>query len=394
MNTLPLLASERECTGCLACVDICHVSAIRRIVREDGHIYSEIDPEICVGCKKCEKVCTNARVQYGTNEINKTQPFAAWAHDGDLRQRSTSGGVFAALAVNVIQRGGYVVGACFDGKRCFHKMISTIEDVSLLQGSKYTESSMLGIYREIAEVLPNHLVLFSGLGCQVGAVLSFFRKHPQKENLITVDLVCGGAPSTLLIDAFLEHNKGVESLLSFRTKGRYELKGVINGQPVVIDSPSLPLTGFAKELTNRYSCSDCKFTFAHRSSDITIGDLWGDKQYPEEHDKGVSLVLCHSEKGGRLLNEAPLIKHPVKWSQFLPFNKRIVMGKKHIYSLRNKLAQNYLRYSYEKFHKLYTLDIKPYDLCWFPFKVYHVLWVKYEQKKALRLVNEILKQEN
>ena len=50
----------------------------------------------------------------------------------------------------------------------------------------------------------------------------------------------------------------------------------------------------------RKSCNKCMFASIHRPSDITIGDFWGwEKVVPDFNadDKGVSLVLCNSQKG-------------------------------------------------------------------------------------------------
>lgn len=394
MKRLPILASSDTCTGCLACIDICSTNAIKKVNKDDGHIYSVVDVERCVGCKKCESVCSLARSEYGNNNIAQTKPFAVWANDSQLRSNSTSGGVFAALAKYIIENGGYVVGATFDGRRCYHKMISKTEEIPLLQGSKYTESDMEGIYRQIASVLPKHSVLFSGLGCQVGAITSFFSKHPFRENLFTIDLVCGGSPSSLLIESYLENNKNVEKIVSFRSKEKYELRIVKNGTITTSSNPNLPLTGFVKELTNRYSCYDCQYTYAHRRSDITIGDLWGDKEFVDEHKNGISLAMCHSDKGLLLLEKSDVTKRSIKWSQFLPYNPRVVMGKKHIYDLRRNLTVNYKKYNYETFKKIYTLDFKPYNIFWFLFKIYHVLIVKNERKKAMNYINRILSNEN
>ena len=39
----PDLASEYDCTGCMACVGKCKYNALKSIVCEDGHAYVEID---------------------------------------------------------------------------------------------------------------------------------------------------------------------------------------------------------------------------------------------------------------------------------------------------------------------------------------------------------------
>lgn len=60
---------------------------------------------------------------------------------------------------------------------------------------------------------------------------------------------------------------------------------------------------FYKHIMFRHSCGACKYTNLQRPSDITIADFWGwEKTNPDINadDKGVSLVLCNTEKGRQL----------------------------------------------------------------------------------------------
>ena len=55
----------------------------------------------------------------------------------------------------------------------------------------------------------------------------------------------------------------------------------------------------------RRSCNACVFANTHRPSDITLGDFWGwEKVVPEFNadDRGVSLILCNTQKGIDLFN--------------------------------------------------------------------------------------------
>lgn len=59
----------------------------------------------------------------------------------------------------------------------------------------------------------------------------------------------------------------------------------------------------------RHSCGVCPFTNTQRPSDITIADFWGWQKTDlniNADDKGVSLVLCNTEKGKRLFEA---VKH-------------------------------------------------------------------------------------
>lgn len=60
---------------------------------------------------------------------------------------------------------------------------------------------------------------------------------------------------------------------------------------------------FYKHIMFRHSCGVCPFTNTKRPSDITLADFWGwEKSVPgfNDDDKGVSLILCNTEKGKQL----------------------------------------------------------------------------------------------
>lgn len=60
---------------------------------------------------------------------------------------------------------------------------------------------------------------------------------------------------------------------------------------------------FYQHIAFRKSCANCHYTNLHRPSDITLADYWGwERTDPtfNADDKGVSLVLCNTEKGKEL----------------------------------------------------------------------------------------------
>lgn len=354
---LPQLADIHDCTGCMACVDSCAQKALNSYRGDDGHLYVRLNEDKCVGCLKCEKVCKGRDLYQGNNDLKESSPFAAWTSDSVLRSRSTSGGVFAAVAKKILQDGGVVVGSSFDGRYAKHIVIEKYEDLKNLQGSKYVQSNTEGVFNEIKKYLPERKVLFSGVGCQVAAVLSYFANSSHKDNLFTMDLICGGVPSDLLMVKYFEMKKGLDAISSFRTKRKYELRGIIDGKENVLGRGALPLAGFAAELTNRFSCYDCQYAYAHRKCDITIGDLWGNVGFGEERENGLSLAIAHNERGLLLLKESDLNIHPIKWRDFLPYNGRLVIGKAPIPYLRKTLARNACKLTNATFAEVYSSTV-------------------------------------
>lgn len=368
----PQLASNNECTGCFVCVDSCYQNALSPYIGRDGHYYVRIDNERCVGCLQCESICPVVSLQeYGQSELSVFH--AAWNKNDKERIRSASGGAFSAMARYILEQGGVVVGAAtknaYDVK---HVAITDLVDLPKLQGSKYAQSDTSGIYKKVYELLKDgKFVLFSGMGCQIGALLSYLKNKKYSGNLITVDLICGGVPSKLLLQKFAENEPyQIKKIVSFRTKEHgwkpqgfvYNLKvedvdGLIHDY---IGKKNLVTTAFSTEMTERYSCYDCKFVGKHRLSDFTIGDFWGDMMYPKEHYKGVSLVITHNKKAKSLLKkmEAYLQTMPCDEERAAKINFRIVNGhspKKYLLE-RKYLEFFFSKCSYITLKKIYAND--------------------------------------
>ena len=235
-----------------------------------------------------------------------------------------------------------------------HIGVERIEDLYLLQGSKYAQSDTTGIYKLVLDFLKNdRIVLFSGLGCQVAGLLNFLPHDKYFENLYTIDLICGGVPSKSLITKYIEH-EDVKSIHAFRNKNLYEFS-ILNREGKIevipLSERPLPLCGFYTELTNKYICYDCRYIGAHRNSDMTIGDYWGDTEFPDEHKKGLSIAVVHSSRMDALLKTLDISIHQVGWKTFLSRNTRMVYGRNYGRNTtrRKRLAEAIATDSYEQF---------------------------------------------
>ena len=49
-------------------------------------------------------------------------------------------------------------------------------------------------------------------------------------------------------------------------------------------------------------CYECQYAKFERCSDITLGDSWGTDLSEEEQGKGISLLLCNTDKGFELMS--------------------------------------------------------------------------------------------
>lgn len=360
MNLRLQLANEHSCTGCMACVDACPQDALKSVEANDGHLYASFEEDKCINCKRCEQVCPVLHMPYASNKVDNSKIYAAVSNDDILYEKSTSGGVFATIAKQILEGGGVVVGAKLEGFRTKHIVVDSINELNKLQGSKYMESNLTGIYKTINKYLQlDRKVLFSGMGCQGAAVSNFFRKSSKRNLLFIVDIICGGVPSNLLVDKFKESQFKPDEIHHFREKNKYAFGYLKDGQIESLSiSQALPLGGFCAEFTERWSCYDCQFTGIGRASDLTIGDYWGKqpddmlKKYPGKH---FSIVIANSIKANELLQNFKYLQlSSAPWSA-LRDNPRCVYGKslkKHSI-FRKKLPELFSKYDYRTLNSLY-----------------------------------------
>lgn len=403
MNGKIYLASKDTCSGCLACVDACSRNAIRPVFHSDGHLYPEIKDDLCVKCGRCVDICPIISKFGFQDQARHSKPYAVWANDEALRFRSASGGLFSALAVSVLLQGGVVAGASMEGLEVKHILISTINDLYKIQNSKYQQVISSGIYQAVKEQLQNgRMVLFGGTSCQIAGLYCFLKECHYSGTLYTVDMICSGFPSNQALNVFLKKEKGLKTLI-YRDKkdgnsNGQRLSGIlsdtIDQSEMKLFSHDLVYAAFSTHYTHRESCLHCRFTYAQRKADITMGDFWGDPDFPQEHEKGLSLAIVHSEKGLSLMRTANLNIHPTTWPKALKVNFRIVCG--HFYMVRfhpAKIFKNqFFRYlSYPILLRIYRGQESYSHLVWGPYLLYSkgLNWI--ESRIRRKIVNKVLK---
>ena len=313
---------KEECTGCGACVVICPKQAITMCPDEEGFLYPKVDQALCISCDLCEKRCPAGR------EYPEYHPLrlAMQNKDEKIRKKSSSGGAFTALARSVLNQGGVVFGASFDGTlRVEH--VGAFEETELagMRGSKYVQSDATDAIGNAVSLLKRDIpVLFSGTPCQISGLLAALNgKYMDK--LLTVDIVCHGVPSPGVFASYLkalekESGKRVTSY-TFRDKRL----GWKNFSAVAVfedgtehagtqrDEPFL--YGFLQNLYLRPSCHSCtQMRGDHHPSDITLADLWAAEKIcgDRDDDTGLSYVTANTKKGRKALEALNLISFPVE----------------------------------------------------------------------------------
>lgn len=306
------IQDKSRCSGCHACFLACPQKCIRLVADEEGFLYPQVDQKECSSCNLCEKVCPILN-PHSISKETKPLAYAVKNTDEYIRERSSSGGVFTAMAEYIIEQGGLVFGAAFDDDfNVVHIRVDKKEDLEKLRGSKYVQSKIGYTYQEAKEaLLSGKPVLFTGTPCQIGGLKAFLKKDYEK--LYTQDLICHGVPSPLAWKKYLEYLKNKYSTevkyVSFRNKEKSWKKYSIfirfeNGQELMEPfTENLYMQAFLKNFSLRPSCYDCQFKGVNRVSDITLADFWGiENTLPQmDDDKGTSLVMIHSDKGKELL---------------------------------------------------------------------------------------------
>ena len=302
-----------KCTGCRACEQVCPENAITFKENTEGFLYPCISQK-CVNCGLCLNKC---HIHSDVLKMSPQNGFAAYVKDESVLKQSTSGGIFAGLAISVLRDGGAVFG-CAEKQpgEVRHLCIEQERDICLLQGSKYVESDIDSVYSSVQMMLENgRCVLFSGVPCQIAGLKAFLGRD--YDNLFTADIVCHGVPSRKLYRAYLkweeEREKGTIIKYSFRSKikhgwsltYRLEYK---KGKKLRVKEHIATLSPyyyhFLQKLNFRESCYQCKYAQTERVADITLCDFWGiEKVMPSmQNGLGVSGVLINSEKGMALWN--------------------------------------------------------------------------------------------
>ncbi len=345
--------NKNECSGCGACNNVCPVNAIKMLEDKEGFIYPDIDENICIHCNLCHRVC-----YIETEKLKKSNPLYVWGgyHKDELiLKESTSGGAFSAIAEIALDKGFVVFGATSKGIEVYHTKILEKKELKYLRKSKYIQSNINYIYKDIKLLLKNKInVLFSGTPCQIAGLYSYL-EYNNIDNLLTVEVICEGVPSPLFIKKFVsflenEKNKKVIELdYRYKDKNKWDfqvMRIVFNDRSIYKkDRWFNPFWSiWLQHLMSRPSCYNCLFTTNDRVADITLGDLWGVHIYcPELYNKnkGASLVLCNTERGKEIFKEVLrntiMIGHELNFDEAIKYQGPL---RKHI--MENKQRKDFM----------------------------------------------------
>ncbi len=358
------IKDKSQCCGCSACVSACPKECISMQSDSEGFAYPVVDRKSCIGCGLCEKVCPFINPGQDRKPV---KVYAAKNSDEVIRMKSSSGGVFYALAESVIKDGGVVFGARFDASwNVVHGYAETVDELYPFMGSKYVQSSIGKSYVQAEHFLKTgRKVLFSGTPCQTAGLMHYLKNR--YDNLLTAAVICHGVPSPKIWKIYLD--KEIKSQVAGKTKAskrnmalsfsvdmpkitgisfRDKTSGwknysfVVRVKSVVeMDKSSVLLSdmhmvnpfmkSFLSNLNLRPSCYACAAKGGRACCDIMLGDFWGiENVLPDfDDDKGCSAVLIYGKRALSFVSTLPLIKHEVSFNDVSAFNSCLTSSVSH-----------------------------------------------------------------
>ena len=303
--------NEKNCTGCKACEAVCPQKCITVTENTNGFLVATVDQTRCLNCERCGKVCPVNNAKY--NEV--IDVYAVYSKS-DESYRSASGGLFYELAKNFILNNGIVFGAAYTEKNWL-KIVSvdSINDLSILQGTKYFQADTDGSYLKVKEMLrKGNSVLYSGTPCQIAGLKNYIGKNDI--NLFTVEIICHGVPSPRMFQDYLEwmNKKRHKKIASYQFRTKRKKGRDFHCSVRYDDSSEEIISGFKDPFYKHFMkadvfrevCYECPFSQEKRVADITVGDFWNieDVDVGFGLDKRVSVALINTEKGMTLWKNA------------------------------------------------------------------------------------------
>ncbi|MCL2864665.1 MAG: polysaccharide pyruvyl transferase family protein [Lachnospiraceae bacterium] len=314
VRAITSVLDSKLCTACSACTNMCPMGALYLEADEWGYYRSVIEEKKCIVCGKCEKVCPALILP--VNPCNRKPPcYEMVASDQEILEASSSGGMFTLLAKEIFRWGGCIVGAAWrDDFTVAHRIVDREDELHLLQKSKYLQSYLGTVFTAIKERLEQgQFVMFTGTPCQVYGLRAYLAKD--YERLLLVDILCSHAPSAMFFQKYVEDSfpEGLQSY-TFRDKSKGWnctcIKAVGKDGSVYLRNGEKE-DAYQRVFHNHTMCAShcelCKYQGLARPGDLTLGDFWGISHRDPGLDsgRGVSAVLCNSERGDLFLNIIP-----------------------------------------------------------------------------------------
>ena len=349
---------EYLCVGCGACRAVCSVGAIEMALTA-GQYMPVRDPEKCVDCRKCVRVCPGIRCYEEATAPNLNQHadlggyvanYIGFGNDQEIRKNCASGGLCSEilgymLEENIID-GAIITRTAFDkgyGTKTF--VARTPEEVLSAKSSIYGPTSPLAA---IGDIDLEKRYAFVGLPCHIQGLRKLMKADRKVARAIkfSLGLFCGRGVTSFatdfLLNKFAEGTAGVKAI---RYRGNGWPGGLSveyrNGRKFFIPHNSYWPFYLAPYFFCPYRCLSCS-DFAAEYADISLGDAWL-PEVTETDSIGTSITVVRNEdihrhfrnmeKSGRITLRPTTIEKVVQSQQ------GIILRKKHSAAQRSALLK-------------------------------------------------------
>ena len=304
-------------------MDACPYGALRESADTAGFPYPAFDVGLCRNCSVCQTVCPVLR-KAAPEPLPPPMPtaFVGTCRSHAVLFGSAAGGLFSALALRTLRRGGTVLGAAFEEDFTLTETLAeTPEGIAALRGLKYPQALARGCFRAVRERLKAGQPVFACLPpCRAEALVRFLGGRP--EGLLLAETACFGVCSP---EAFHAHLRGLPSretgkVLSFRTTLREVTRPAApcdrtlapyawhdsavtfaHGQGLFRQASEEPFVRLAlgSDALLRPSCRACPWSKGDRSAaDLTLSRATAER-------RGVGCVTVRTAKGQSALEGLP-----------------------------------------------------------------------------------------
>ena len=285
--------------------------------------------------------------------------YAAIYNNNQIRENSSSGGIFSAVA----NKFDVVYGVAMTDDCYGAEMIRVEGDISPLRGSKYFQVKVGDKFKQVKkDLLDGKRVLFSGTGCQINGLSMFLGK--EYPNLFLLDIICHGTPSPKLWREYVKYQEkkhGELESVNFRCKDDSWIDfGMKENQLYISKDDDVFMRMFLRNYCLRPACYECHAK-NYKKSDMTIADFWGIENVAPEMDdgRGTSLVITRTDKGQELFDS---IKSELKWKE-VSYEEGVKGNPSEHSSVarpqqRNTFFEDLEKMPFEEMEKKYAADIK------------------------------------
>jgi len=299
-------SAKRDCTGCAGCSLVCHSDAISMNLTTMGFYQPSIDDELCTMCGVCPDVCYKFNTFEDIDPFAKSKVIAVTNNFIDDTNLVTTAGVATRLSEYFYEKGYNVCGVKYDNDEnsTRHNIARSLDDILEFRGSKYIPSDTKVAFETLVKEKQKSIVF--GLPCQIHGLRKVIEKKKISDLFILVDFFCAGMLSKNVWDKhldYLERRFSISNIEEINFKDKTQ--GWHKSSLKVVDKNGIEyrqnrfndmfFAFLLRRTPYQEACYSCEFRRDVVSSDIRLGDFWGNKY--KSWDDGVEIVTLLNEKG-------------------------------------------------------------------------------------------------